>query len=247
MGSRQRIEQQPAWVLHTLPWRETSLIVELLSRDHGRVAVVAKGARRPHSVLRGVLMAFQPLLVDWSGGGEVKTLIRAEWQGGQPLLTGQALICGYYLNELLMRLTAREDAHPQLFGSYATAIAALGRGDAVPPLLRRFELALLQELGYGVGLDTEGDGGGPVRADGRYIYVFERGPVAVQALPGDEAAGWGDQPPVRGQVLLDMAAGDFSHAETLTQSKLLLRALINHYLGGQPLQSRRVLKEIAEL
>ncbi|TAH49320.1 MAG: DNA repair protein RecO [Betaproteobacteria bacterium] len=246
MAAKQRIEQQPAWVLHTLPWRETSLIVELLSRDHGRVAMVAKGARRPHSVLRGVLMAFQPLLVDWSGGGEVKTLIRAEWQGGQPLLTGRALICGYYLNELLMRLTAREDAHPLLFDRYAAAIAALGRGDSIPPVLRRFELALLQELGYGLGLDAEGDSGEPVQPERRYSYVFERGPVAVDTLAVEES-GAGDHPPVRGEVLLDMAAGDFSRAETLAQSKLLLRALINHYLGGQPLQSRRVLKEIAEL
>ena len=247
MAARQRIEQQPAWVLHTLPWRETSLIVEVLSRDHGRVALAAKGARRPHSVLRGVLMAFQPLFVDWSGGGEVKTLIRAEWQGGQPLLTGRALICGYYLNELLIRLTAREDAHPLLFDAYAAAIAALGRGDSIPPVLRRFELALLQELGYGLGLDAEGNTGVPVQPEQRYIYVFERGPVAVDTLAVEDGGAWGDQPPVSGQVLLDMADGDFSRAETLAQSKLLLRALINHYLGGQPLQSRRVLKEIAEL
>lgn len=247
MAAKQRIEQQPAWVLHTLPWRETSLIVEMLSRDHGRVALAAKGARRPHSVLRGVLMAFQPLLVDWSGGGEVKTLIRAEWQGGQPLLTGRALICGYYLNELLIRLTAREDAHPLLFDSYAAAIAALGRGDSIPPVLRRFELALLQELGYGLGLDAEGDRGEPVQPERRYIYVFERGPVAVDTLTAEDRGAWDEQPPVRGQVLLDMAAGDFSRAETQVQSKLLLRALINHYLGGQPLESRRVLKEIAEL
>lgn len=247
MGTRQRIEQQPAWVLHTLPWRETSLIVEMLSRDHGRVALVAKGARRPHSVLRGVLMAFQPLLVDWSGGGEVKTLVRAEWQGGQPLLTGRALICGYYLNELLIRLTAREDAHPRLFGAYASAIAALGRGDPVPPLLRRFELGLLQELGYGLGLDVEGDGCDPIRPEGQYLYVVERGAVPIEAIGDDDAGMPGEHMVVSGQVLLDMAAGEFSRAETLGQSKLLLRALINHYLGGQPLQSRRVLKEIAEL
>ena len=247
MGVRQRIEQQPAWVLHTLPWRETSLIVEVLSRDHGRVALVAKGARRPHSVLRGVLMAFQPLLVDWSGGGEMKTLVRAEWQCGQPLLTGRALICGYYLNELLIRLTAREDAHPHLFAAYATAVAALGRGDAIPPVLRRFELDLLQELGYGLGLDAEGDSGEPIRAQGQYLYIVERGPLPIDSVSGDEAAASAEQMVVSGQVLLDMAGGEFSRAETLTQSKRLLRILINHYLGGQPLQSRRVLKEIAEL
>ncbi len=248
-GPKQRIEQQPAWVLHTLPWRETSLIVELLSRDHGRVALAAKGARRPHSVLRGVLMAFQPLLVDWSGGGEVKTLIRAEWQGGQPLLTGRALICGYYLNELLVRLTAREDPHPRIFSAYAEAVRALGRGDEPSPILRRFELALLQDLGYEAGLATEADSGAAVRPEGRYLYIIERGPVRLEAAEGEgiDAAALAEQPLLSGQTLLDMAADDFSRAETLAQSKRLLRALINHTLGGQPLQSRRVLKELQEL
>ncbi|ENO88534.1 DNA repair protein RecO [Thauera linaloolentis] len=255
---KQRVEQQPAWVLHTYPWRETSLIVEVFSRDHGRVALVAKGARRPYSQLRGVLMAFQPLAMDWSGGGEVKTLVRAEWQGGQPLLTGRALICGYYLNELLVRLTAREDAHPRLFAAYADATRALGRGEPESPILRRFELALLQDLGYEAGLAHEADSGDAVRPEARYLYIIERGPVRLEALEEEHRAGedagmpagradLGDQPVLAGQTLLDMAADDFSRAETLAQSKLLLRMLINHTLGGQPLQSRRVLKELQEL
>jgi DNA repair protein RecO (recombination protein O) len=248
-GPKQRVEQQPAWVLHTYPWRETSLIVEVFARDQGRVALVAKGARRPHSQLRGVLMAFQPLWMDWSGGGEVKTLVRAEWQGGQPLLTGRALICGYYLNELLVRLTAREDAHPRLFSAYADAVLALGRGEPESPILRRFELALLQDLGYEAGLAHEGDSGEQVRPEGRYLYIIERGPVRLEALEeeGVGAAALADQALVSGQTLLDMAADDFSRAETLAQSKQLLRMLINHTLGGQPLQSRRVLKELQEL
>jgi DNA repair protein RecO (recombination protein O) len=240
VSQKQRVDQQPAFVLHTYPWRETSLIVETFSRDHGRVAMVAKGARRPLSALRGVLMAFQPLLIDWSGGGEVKTLVRAEWRGGQPLLTGRALMCGYYLNELMVRLTAREDAHPALFEAYADAIATLGR-DAMPaPVLRRFELALLRELGYGVGLASEGDSGAPVDPLSDYVYIIERGPVK---LPGDA----GELPALSGRTLLDMAQDDFSRSETLAQSKNLLRMLINHYLGGQTLQSRRVLKELLEL
>lgn len=250
-GPKQRIEQQPAWVLHTHPWRETSLIVEAWSRDHGRVALVAKGARRPHSQLRGVLMAFQPLSMDWSGGGEVKTLVRAEWLGGQPLLTGRALICGYYLNELLVRLTAREDPHPHLFSAYGEAVRALGRGESESPILRRFELALLQDLGYEAGLAHEAESGDTVRPEGRYLYIIERGPVRLETLEHEgtsvDAAALGDRPLLSGQTLLDMAADDFSRAETLAQSKQLLRMLINHTLGGQPLQSRRVLKELQEL
>lgn len=243
MGARQRVEQQPGWILHTLPWRETSLIVEVFSRDHGRVALVAKGARRPHSALRGVLMAFQPLLIDWSGGGEVKTLVRAEWQGGQPLLGGRALLCGYYLNELMVRLTAREDAHPRLFAAFGEAIAALGRGDSPAVLLRRFELALLLELGYGLGLEQDAGSAEPVRPERRYLYIIERGPVGLV----EGGAAGADDLAVSGRTLLDMAANDFSRAETLVQSKLLLRALINHYLGGRELVSRRVLKELQEL
>ncbi|WP_068805308.1 DNA repair protein RecO [Thauera phenolivorans] len=243
MAPRQRVEQQPGWVLHTLPWRETSLIVEVFSRDHGRVALVAKGARRPQSALRGVLMAFQPLLLDWSGGGEVKTLARAEWQGGQPLLVGRALLCGYYLNELLVRLTAREDPHPGLFEAFGAAMGSLGRGENPALLLRRFELALLLELGYGVQLDTEAEGGEPIRPEANYLYIIERGPVAL----GEAYAALGDELTVAGSTLLDMAAGEFSGAQTQMQAKRLLRALINHYLGGRILQSRRVLKELQEL
>jgi DNA repair protein RecO (recombination protein O) len=240
VSQKQRVEEQPGFVLHTHPWRETSLIVEVFTRDFGRVALVAKGARRPQSPLRGLLMAFQPLLVSWSGGGEVKTLTRAEWCGGQPLLTGRALMCGYYLNELLFRLTAREDAHSSLFHAYSEAVATLARTDFLAPTLRRFELSLLRDLGYGIELESDGESGDAVDATSEYLYIIERGPVRFE---GEE----GDLPTLSGQTLLDMARADFSRPETLTQSKGLLRMLINHYLGGQTLQSRRVLKELQEL
>ena len=237
MSARQRIDQQPGFVLHSYPYRETSLIVEVFSRDHGRVGLVAKGARRPMSQLRGVLMAFQPLLIDWSGGGEMKTLVRAEWQGGQPLLGGQALLCAYYLNELLMRLLPREDPHPVLFRAYGDALRALAAGEGQEVILRRFELALLQELGYGLQLDSDADGA-PVRPELRYAYIIERG-----AVPLDEY-GIDDPSVVAGRVLLDMARGDFREPETLAGAKALMRRLIQHYLGGQVLQSRRVFTEL---
>lgn len=240
MSQKQRVDQQPSFVLHTHPWRETSLIVEVFSRDYGRMALVAKGARRPMSAMRGLIMAFQPLLLDWSGGGEVKTLVRGEWQGGQPLLMGRGLMCGYYLNELMVKLTAREDPHPNVFLEYAEAIDALARNASPAPILRRFELALLRELGYGVGLDADADTGAPVDPTRRYAYIIEKGP----ALLPDGADG---APGVSGQTLLDMAESVFVRGETISESKVLLRMLINHYLNGQPLQSRRVLKEFQEL
>lgn len=237
---RQRVDQQTGFILHGYPYRESSLIVEVFSRDHGRVALLAKGARRPHSTLRGVLMAFQPLLVDWSGGAELKTLVRAEWLGGQPLLGGRALLCGYYLNELLVKLLAREDAHPSLFEHYAAALGALSRGEATEELLRRFELALLRELGYGLDLTTEAGSGRPVRAEDDYLYIIDQG--VVPAPPGASA---GDV--LAGRTLLDLAANTFTAPQTLAQAKLLLRRLINHYLGGQTLESRRVFMELQEL
>lgn len=237
MSARPRVDQQPGFVLHSYPYRETSLIVEVFSRDYGRVGLVAKGARRPMSQLRGVLMAFQPLLVDWSGGGEMKTLVRAEWQGGQPLLSGQALLCAYYANELLMRLLPREDAHPALHKAYGETLRSLAANESQEVVLRRFELALLQELGYGLSLDMAQDGT-PVRPDAFYTYIIERGVVQV----GDEVAD--DAVTVSGRTLIDMTQGNFRNPETLAQSKALMRRLIQYYLGGQVLQSRRVFTEL---
>ena len=237
--ARHKIEQQPAFVLHSHPWRETSLIVEFFSRDYGRLPLVAKGARRPTSAFRGSLLSFQPVLADWSGRGEVRTLVRVEWQGGLPLLAGRALLCGYYINELLLRLLAREDAHPKLFEHYAEALAALAAGSRLDRTLRRFEFALLRELGYQPQLEVEADSGEAVIAAGSYVFIIEHGIVAA----GDG----GDGQLLSGRALLDMASGEFAHDETLQQAKQLSRRLINHHLGGQDLHSRRVFTEFQEL
>jgi len=135
--------------LHATPWRETSLVIQVLSREHGCVAMVAKGAKRPYSVLRPVLSAFQPLALSWSGAGEVKTLTRADVAGIRAL-TGAALMSGWYMNELLLRFLPREDAHPFLYDAYDEALIRLGAGDRAAAALRRFEWALLKESGYGL-------------------------------------------------------------------------------------------------
>ena len=226
-----------AFVLHTHPYSETSLILEVFAREHGRLAVLARGARRPRSALRGVLLAFQPLSLSWFGGGEVKTLAAAEWRGGLPLLTGRCLLLGYYLNELLLRLLPREDAHPRLFDAYGAALAELAVGiDAAG--LRRFERALLRELGYGLKLDKTVDGR-PVRADGRYHVLHDRG--VIESLPHSE------QPAVCGQTLLNIERDDYHDARTLAEAKIVMRGLLAHRLGGQPLQSRRVFIDLMEL
>lgn len=150
-----RVHDAPAWLLHATAWRETSLIIQTFSEQYGVLAMVAKGAKRPHSILRPVLSAFQPLLLSWTGGGEVKTLTRAEPAGVLPL-AGRAFMSAWYMNELLLRLLPREDPHPVLFTAYKDALTELagGAGQSGPvsasAALRRFEWVLLQETGYGL-------------------------------------------------------------------------------------------------
>lgn len=235
---RHKVDGQPAFVLHSYPFRETSLIIEVFSRDFGRVALMARGARRPRSALRGLLLAFQPLELGWAGKGEVQTLMKAEWQGGQPLLTGNALFYGYYLNELLMNLLPREDSHEHLFSVYASTLRELA-GALQEPVLRRFESSLLQELGYGLTLLSDAQGH-PIDPDGYYAYEIERGPVRLPR-PGNSALS------VVGKTLIDMAQDDFSDVRSLQESKQLMRALVAHYMGGTGLKTRKIFMELQEL
>ncbi len=155
-AGRVRHDAEPAFVLHSYPYRETSLIIEAFTRNWGRVALVARGARRPRSALRGVLLAFQPLLLSWGGKAELRTLHKAEWQGGLPQLQGRGLLCGFYLNELMLKLLAREDAHRKRCIDTYRADAARWQPMAaiMPTLLRRFERLLSGRLGYALTLDA---------------------------------------------------------------------------------------------
>ena len=235
-----RQEGQPAFVLHTRPFRETSLLVDLFTRDYGRVALIARGARRPKSALRGNLLPFQPVFVSWSGRSELRTLTRAEWRGSYSPPRGQALICGFYLNELLVKLLQRDDPHEQLFAFYEDTLAALGGNGEQAMVLRRFEMCLLRELGYGVILDREVEHDEPVARERSYVYVVERGPVAAAGAPRNGVE-------LSGQTLIDMQSGDFTGLVTQQQSKRLMRALINHYLGNQVLYTRQLLRDLQEL
>lgn len=239
---RGKIDAQPAYILHSTPFRETSLIVEAFTRDYGRMALLARGARRPRSAMRGLLMGFQPLEIGWAGKGEVLTLMKVEWQGGQPLLIGPALFCGYYLNELLLHLLPREDAHQKLFECYGEMLQRLAghpEGKVEEADLRRFEKALLQELGYGLTLEVE-QSGRPVEPEALYTYEIEHGPRRQeQARPSVQV--------YSGRSLLDLAAEDFSLARSRTEAKLLMRSLMAHYLGGVELETRKIFRELQEL
>lgn len=235
---RQRIDGAAVFLLHSYPYSETSLILEVFARAHGRLALLARGARRPRSALRGVLQAFQPLELSWFGGGEVKTLAKAEWLGGLPLLAGPALLAGFYLNELLLKLLPREDPHPVLFDAYGIALAALGRGALDAAELRRFEKTLLRELGYGLRLDHDVHGR-PIEALQSYRYQIERGAVpAAETVVGQ---------PISGKTLRDLAEDNYADPRTLSEAKQLMRVLLTHYLDGQPLQTRRVFIDLQDI
>jgi DNA repair protein RecO (recombination protein O) len=235
-----KIAEQPAFVLHSYPYRETSLIIDVLSRDHGRLALVAKGAKRPHSALRGVLQTFQPLALSWSGKSEIRTLTGAEWVGGMLPLTGDALLCGFYVNELLVKFCAREDPHPQLFHHYVVTMTRLAHDEPPVQVLRSFERVLLRETGYAMSLGRTVSRR-TVVAEGRYVFDPERG---VREASDEWPAQW---PVISGQTLLDMEQDDYHRAQTVAQSKTLMRFLLNTYLGGTPLATRQILIDLQNL
>lgn len=234
-----RVSSQPAFVLHSYPYKETSLIIDVFSRDYGRVALVAKGAKRPHSKLRAVLQTFQPLTVSWSGKAEVRTLTSAEWIGGLLPLEKSALLCGFYLNELLVKLLARDDAHPALFDHYIATLNQLAHDEPALIVLRKFERALLKETGVGGNLSVCTTTGRPVEHSEIYVVDPERGPRP--AHPADNT------PRVNGKTLLDMEQEDYSDNTTQTQSKFLMRHLLAHHLGGAPLNTRQILIDLMQL
>jgi DNA repair protein RecO (recombination protein O) len=236
---KRRAELEPGYVLHTYPYKETSLIVEALTRRHGRVAMLARGARRPRSAMRGVLLAFHPLRFTWTTSAEMGTLIAAEWGGGQKTLAGIGLMCGFYINELLLRLLPREDAHEGLFDAYGGALARLAAGEPQAAVLRGFERRMLAELGYAPVLDRDAANGAAIEPDKRYAYEAERGPVETRRDSGESV--------VSGRTLLDMAADDYANARTREEARRLMRALIADRLGGQSLHTRAVLSELQDL
>lgn len=232
-----RVQEEPAFVLHAIPWRETSLVVELLTRDHGRVACVAKGAKRPASKLRGVLTAFQPLHVAFTGRHELRTLTAADWLGGMAAPQGDALLCGFYLNELLVRLLPRDDPHPALFDGYAQALVALGLGDAIEATLRRFEWLLLREIGYALDLARDAEDR-PIEPDRRYALLPGRGFLATDAA---EDGGYA------GGTLRDIADERYDSARTLAEAKRLTRSLLARHLEGHVLNTRQILVDLQKL
>lgn len=245
-----RIADEPAFVLHRYDWSESSLILEVFTRHHGRTALVAKGVKKPSSNFRPVLLPLQMLHLAFGGDGEIRTLKSAEWLGGQGMPTGEALMAGYYLNELVLRLLPRDDAHPRLFDAYAQAVEIVGseHGEALEPALRAFELLALREAGVLPSLDLQTGTLAPLEPHAEYALVPEAGLVerSDPARPSLRGAQW-----IGLQAALEDPAPFTAMlsrtAEVLPGLKLQLRALLHYHCGVGVLRTRQMMMDLQSL
>jgi len=222
-----RIQLEPAYVLHSRSFRETSLIVEAFTREHGRIAVIARGAKSARSRWRNVLQPFRPLLLSWNQKSDLGTLTAVDQVASPPALQSQALYCGLYLNELLMRLLHRGDPHGEVFERYRQALSELASEASPQPLLRVFEKHLLEAIGYAMLLDREQNGGAEIQAQNWYDYQPQLGPLLCSG-PGKGR--------VSGAALLALHAENLE-ADILPELRMLMRSVIGYHLGDKPLAS----------
>jgi DNA repair protein RecO (recombination protein O) len=234
-----RITSQPGFVLHSYPYKETSLLVDVFSRDYGRIMLVAKGAKRPHSQLRNALQTFQPLSLNWSGKSEIRTLSSAEWVGGMLPLEKSALLCGFYLNELLVKFLLRDEPYPILFDQYVSTLNQLAHNEPAPIVLRKFELGLLRASGLVGDITHCNATNNKVISDILYVINPEHGVRLAEVKE--------KMPLVLGQTLLDMHNGEYLNPTTQLQSKILMRFLLAHHLHGIPLNTRQILIDLQKL
>lgn len=242
-----RITDEPAYVLHRYDWSESSLILEVFTRTHGRVALVARGAKKPSSSFRPILLPLQPLHVSFGGDAEIRTLKSAEWQGGHVMPTGDALLSGYYLNELLMRLLARDDAHPALFDAYAATVQLIASqsNDTLQVALRAFELRLLRDIGLLPSLDAQTGTLSELDPDAPYVLLAEAG--LREAHDDDRASLKGAQWLALQQALDgDAPFGDTMHAcvNHLPELKSQLRNLLHYHCDVKILKTRQMMREL---
>jgi DNA repair protein RecO (recombination protein O) len=228
-----RADLQPGWVVHRRPWRESSLLIEFFAREHGRIGLVARGARSARSAWRGLVEPFTPLAASWTRRGEMATLTGLEPMGARCALTGRALWCGLYVNELLLKLLERDDPHPEVFDACLDVFAGLAESDGSQALLlRRFEMALL--LGMGVAPDFEFDAATGQAIDPRGMYH-------LQPEVGFQPVNQGGADVFAGSAIRALAAGHTDDRDTAREMREIMRRLIDHQLGGRTLDSRRLL------
>jgi DNA repair protein RecO (recombination protein O) len=239
-----RVTQQPAYVLHHYSYGETSLLLEVFTRSHGRLGLLAKGARRLHLRQRPLLEPFQRLLVGWSGKGELPVLSATELAGDPVFLEGSTLYCAFYMNELLLRLLHRHDSHELLFDAYSSALYALQNDASAEVTLRVFEKRLLQEIGYGLVLENDMTDNAPIEPAEIYRYVMNRGPVRVRS--GDSADKVDQAVAIHGSSLLALAKEALVDSTALQETKTLLRAALSHHLAGKPLNTRKLFRNLKQ-
>ena len=229
-----RVTGEPAFVLRMEPWSETRLLVDFYTRHHGRILARARGAKRPTSPMRGILSEFSPLLISWNGSGATKTLMKVEWMGGFAPVEGDSLLSAFYLNELLLRLTPREDPEERLFVAYWDALKVLATENTAPAIeaaLRTFEFRLLRYAGYG--FPTEFRDGFYVLRGEELVYAGTSAPEGVTFYTSD--------------TLKSVVKLDFSNPLSARTAKSLFRGVIASLLGDRPLNTRRILSELKRL
>jgi DNA repair protein RecO (recombination protein O) len=236
MLARRRIQLTPGYILHHRPYRDTSRILEVVTRDHGRLALFARGVRGPKAKLASILQPFQMLLFSWTGRGEAAQLTGAESAQAAPPVPPACLMAAFYLNELLLKLTTRHDPLPLLFDTYHEALEGLRHGAALEPQLRVFEKRLLEALGYGLDLGAEAHTGKRIEPGEYYHFLPEQGLVATVA----DAAG-----ALAGRSLIGLANERLTGARELEDAKRLLQAALAQCLEGRPLATRNVARAVA--
>ena len=251
-STAQRVLDEPAFVLHHYDWSESSLILEVFTRHLGRVALVAKGAKRPTSQLRAVLLPLQPIAVSFGGEGEIRTLKNAEWAGGHVMPTGDALLSGYYLNELLMRLLARDDPHATVFDMYQQTVKVLASGldNATAPLLRAFELLLLQDIGFLPDLSIQTLTLQPLLADKKYSLQAETGLGTATQTPGLLGEQWlqlQQALQTENALMALLRACAQWPGEDRAALQTQLRNLLHYHCGVNSLRTRQVMMELQAL
>lgn len=228
-----RVHQQPGYVLHTRPYRESSLLVEVFTRDYGRLSLLAKGARRLKSPVRGLLCPFQSLLLSWSGRGDLPIVAAVEPERVYSELTGDSRLCGFYINELLMYLLHRYDPHAGLFTHYRLVLDRFAQPLDYEWSLRIFEKHLLRELGYALNLECDAKTSQTIDPKSQYSYVPELGAIKVAADSQNGVM-------VTGSTLIALQREESADERTKIECKRLMRAMINRQLGQRVLHSRRM-------
>lgn len=240
--SSQRINHEPVFLLASAPWRESSLWVEVFSRRYGRVALLARSARKRQSELRGVLVPFVPVSASWYGSQELKTLHRAEWIGGWRQPQGRALFSGLYVNELMLKLTAREDPMPELYDALETVMRTLCSETNHTAALRRFEWTLLTRLGFAPDLFHDGNGD-EVRADETYWITPEDAVIPIVGADRFNPRNRGVA--VEGKTLIQLREGDFTDPECLARSLKITRLMLDNLLP-EGIKSRQILQQLQQ-